>query len=362
MEIKDLETILTETLEKPEDGELKARYSDAISEFLKDNKSSNDVVSIVIRGVDIDRAVNYFDYIEAAQGNEIPSIWKQIRESKELEENKGCDGIKFLAGLLSSAFMKDSKLTAYQGNVIGKMVSMITDEKKPISTKSYSPVVLDYFVDEVISETTYPKWETFKLDGMTSKAFAEIILEVTASDEDKYRSIRQWGTNGLHLAEDLIEKERIEARIPKSRASDLREIYEHYEAVEKQLRDEVYTVAHLEKKINGLQDEIEKLESEKSDLQGEITTLEGSIEEQKNSLRKAEQEIDERKSINDAFSAVKKNDEEGMLNDIAGELKTVYGQIRSIETKEMTAELGEMYRVLIGKVFNTLNKKGIRME
>ena len=37
-------------------------------------------------------------------------------------------------------------------------------------------------------------------------------------------------------------------------------------------------------------------------------------------------------------------------------------QIKSSENKEMSVELGEIYRAMVKKVFKILDKKGIRME
>lgn len=42
MEIKEIEAVLTEALGKPEDDALQAKYTDAISGYLKDHKSSDE--------------------------------------------------------------------------------------------------------------------------------------------------------------------------------------------------------------------------------------------------------------------------------------------------------------------------------
>lgn len=362
MEIKEVEAALEEALKKPEDEGLKTKYADAITAYLKEKKSSDEVVSIVVRGIDLDRAANYFDYLDSVNKNDIQSVWKQIRESKVVSENKNNNGLKLVSGLLSQAFMKVGNTESQTGNIVSKLIALIDDEKHLIPDKVYGPIVLDYFVDEALTGGKYPEWDSFKISGANNKRFAEIILTVTECDEEKYKSIRQWASRGIRFAEDLIEKEKIEARIPKSRVSEMFEIVDHYKALEKQVRDDEYKIADLGKEIEGLQKEIDRLNSEKRDLQGEIKALQGDVADQKKNLEKAEQEIDARKSINDAFSAVKKNDEEGMLNDIAGELKTVYGQMKSSESTEMTVQLGEIYREMIKSIFKTLDKKGVKVD
>ena len=168
--------------------------------------------------------------------------------------------------------------------------------------------------------------------------------------------------NGVRFAENLIEKEAIEERIPKSKIEDLLAIVDHYKSVEKQVREDVYEIAKRDVAIRELQDEISELNAEKKRLQEEIASLQGSIEEQKKNLKKASEEIDERKIINDAFAALKRNDEQGLLMDIAQDLKVTYKQLKRSENKEMDVELGEIYREMLKKVFKLLDKKGIRME
>lgn len=118
----------------------------------------------------------------------------------------------------------------------------------------------------------------------------------------------------------------------------------------------------MEDTIDGLQNDISNLNSEKKILQSNIRSLKDNIEIQKKDLEKAAEEIDERKSINDAFTALKKNDEEGILKDIAEDLKLTYGQMKRSENMEMNAELGEIYREMLKRVFKSLEKKGIRMD
>ena len=363
MEIKEIEAVLKAALEKPEDDKLQAKYADAVSGYLKNHKSSDDLMTIVVKGIDIDRAANYFDYLEGVSKNDMQSVWKQVRENKEILFNKDNNGLKFVAGLLGLSFMNVGNMESQAGNIISKLVSMVNDDKKPLSSGKYGPIILDYFVNDVLEIKNYPSWDTFKQPGEVLKSFAELILQIIPGKQDeKYKGIGLWASSGVRLAEKQIEKERIEAKIPKSRINDLMEIVEHYKSVEKQVRDDAYEVARLEGVIKGLKDDIDKLNEEKKGLQSDIKSLKNSIENQKKDLKKATEEIDERKSINDAFTALKKNDEEGILKDIADDLKLTYKQMKGSENTEMTAELGDIYREMLKRVFKSLDKKGIRME
>ena len=118
MEIKDIETVLTEALVKPDDNDLRNKYVDSITEYLTDHKSSDEIVTVVVKGINIDRAANYYDYLESIPKNDIPSIWKQVRENKEILSNKDNNGLKFVSGLIALSFMKAGNVESKNGNFI----------------------------------------------------------------------------------------------------------------------------------------------------------------------------------------------------------------------------------------------------
>ena len=363
MELKDIETVLIEALQKPEDESCKGKYEESISAYLKEHKKSSDeLITIIVKGMNIDRGANFLDFVAEVPKGDIQSLWKQVRENKEVVNNKDSNGLKLLLALLGLAIMQAGSIENQTGNIITKIVALVSDEKKPISERVYNPIVSDYFVEDVL-KVKYPSWESLKLTGETNKIFAEILLKSIEGEQDeKYKSFRQWVVLGLKTAEQQIEKERIEAMIPKSRIDDLKGILDHYREVEKQLRDNVYEIARLEGVIVELQKEIKSLYGVKKSLESRIEDLQSNIEDQKKTLAKAEEEIDTRKTINDAFTAMKENDEKGILNDIAEDLKLTYKQMKGSESTEMNVELGEIYREMLKRIFKTLDKKGIRME
>ena len=59
MSIQDVEEALQEALKEPEKARNKSRYAETIAGYFKDNKSNNEIISVVIRGVDLDRASNF---------------------------------------------------------------------------------------------------------------------------------------------------------------------------------------------------------------------------------------------------------------------------------------------------------------
>lgn len=363
MELREIEEVLEGFTKNTEDESLRTRYIDLMAEYLKDNKSSEELVAVVVKGFDIDHASNYYDYVASIPQNSLQSVWKHVRDSKTVSENKGNNGLKLVTGLLSLSFMKVGYWESMTGNIINKLILMIDDEKKPIHAECYRKILTDYFLEDIVSLTAYPQWDTLSISGNTSKRFAEILIQIITIDSiDKYRSIKQWATYGLKYADELIEKEKIEAKIPKSKVNDLQSIVDHYKEVEKQVRENVYEIASLEKTVKGLQEEIAKLNSAKRDLENEISSLHGDVEDHQKQIAEKDKELEARKKINDAADALKKNDEEGLLRDIANELKSEYRDFIDSKEDDMDVQLGEIYREKLKNIFKILAKKGIRME
>lgn len=363
MEINEIKQLLNNALQSPENISLNTQYGDAIAGYLEDKKSTDEIISIVIQGIDIDRAANYYDYLESVPKNDLPHIWKQIRQNREIKENTDLRAFKFIAGLLAQAFLKVGNMDTLLGNIIALMVDMLTSKKKEAAAEIYGPIILDYVLDVLDPKTPLPKWDTIKTSEDICKQFAELLLVVTANDSsDNYKPIRQWAGLGVKLAEESLKKKEIESKIPKSRISELSSILEHYRSVESQFRDSVYANAALEDKVVSLHQQINLLQREAQELNGQIRHLNAEIDKKEQLLDKAEKEIGEHTAINEAFGALKKNDETALLKDIGNDLKTEYRDFLDSESDEMDLQLGDIYREKIKNIFKILNKKGITME
>lgn len=363
MDVKDIEKTLIDALQAPDDPELRIRYGDAITEHLKDKRSTGEIVSIVIRGIDIDRAANYYDYLERASKNDLQSVWKQVRESKEAKRNTDNHTLKFLAGALALAFMKAGNMESQCGTIMTMMVAMINAKNRTIPVNVYGPILRDYILDDLDPKTILPRWETIKASEEVVAQFAQILLAMTEEEHaEEYKTVRQWAARGASFAEEQLKKKKIEEKIPKSRVSELMDIVEHYKVVEQLIRDSVYEAVKREEEINGLHQQIASLNEGKRNLEETIRTLNDDISKKQQLLDKAEKEVGERAAINEAFGALKKNDERSLLNDIAIELRAEYQDFVESESEEMDVLLGEIYREKVRNIFKILSKKGIKME
>ena len=364
MEIKELKSILDAAQKDEKNDAARNDYYDAITKCLKGKKISDEVLSVIIRGVDIDRAANFFDYLEKVQKNDIQSLWKRIRENKEIKDNSNNNAVKFLSALLLQSLTRLGCTDVICSGVLIALIHLLKNDKKQIPCKVYEPIILDYLVMDIPPKTALLRWEEIKAPGEVSRDFSEIILAITADKEkqEEYKGVRNWANIGIRYAEKKIRTEKIEARIPKSHINDLMALVQHYQLVEDQVRKSEYTIEDLGDEIQKLQGQLDELNQSKHLLEAEIKRLESTIEDKEGMLSKAEQEVDERKAINDAFNTKKKMDEEALLSDIANELKAIYQDFMESESDQMDEILGDIYREHIRNIFKILKNKGIKVE
>lgn len=363
MDIKNIENILNEALKETDNLKLKKDYGEAITEYLEEHKSTDEVITIVTKGFSIDQGANYYEFLESMPKEEYTGVWKQIKKNKTIKSNINNNGLRFVAGIFAMALMNESILESQKHHMLSLMMDIVNAEKEKNGNKSYELILKEVFVDYFPHNYSFPIWEKISAMGKCQKEFAQIILDIIQDQPEKeYVGIRYWASEGLKSAEAQIEKEKIESRIPKSRIEDLQSIVEHYKAVEKQVKKDVYELARLEKNVNNLQQDINRLQKEKGELCSQIETLKQKHQNLQNKLEKAERTISEHKAINDSFSSVKKHEEEALLKEIADEISAEYRDFKDSQYDEMDVVLGEIYREKLRNVFKILERKGITME
>lgn len=364
MEIKDVQEALSNALQAPEDEAARNKYCSSVADYLKGGEPSVEIVSIVIRGIELDHAANFLDFLEGVSKDKLKNIWKkQIQQSKELKEGKKTHSLMFLSCMLSVSFMKVGNMESLRESIITAIVELISDDKNNLPVKTYGPIICDCFLDDFNPKSDLPGWDSIKISVETCRQFAEILLNATDGKKaEQYKMVRLWAARGVRYAEKQIKKKEIEAKIPKSRIEDLTEIVDHYKKVEQQLRAEVYEEARLQNDIAELHRDIDALQGEKRTLEERIRRLTADMTEKQQLLEKTEKEAAERAAINEAFGALKKNDEGALLQDIANELKAEYQDFVESVSDQMDRDLGEIYREKLKNIFKILAQKGIRME
>ncbi|MCQ2495991.1 MAG: hypothetical protein MJ131_05310 [Lachnospiraceae bacterium] len=365
MSINEIRELQKECLDHLDDYSLARRYSELLEKYLNDEKTTDEIISVIINGIDIDRASALFDYFESAQKSDIQDCWKKIKKNTVFKDNKKNASVKLLVGMIYMTLIKNENVIVICPGVFRSFINLINDDKKPIIASVYGPILVDYCFSELQKQyNKFPEWEDLKIAPQIVNSFIEIAIDIINKNDTlkDYYDLNKWLNKGKKIAADAIERERIEEQIPKSKIDDIKSILEHYTKVEKQFRDGVYREDKLQKDIVELNLQIEELNRQKNDLERQICELNGNMQEQQKSLVEAGKEIEERKAINDAFDALKKNDEGALLKDIANELKAEYRDFKASEADDMDIQLGEIYRVKIENIFKILDKKGIKVE
>lgn len=319
--------------------------------------STEEVVSIVIRGIDLDRGANYFDSLERAQEKELKAVWKQIhRQSKKMTEEQTDLVLKFLFGMLWMSFMKAGKMEILCGDILIELVGMIMNKKRPVSDQIYGQILRDYLLDDLDPRNALPEWNSIKASAEDCQQFAQILLKGSGGENtEKYTQIRRWAESGLRYTQEQIKRKKIEEKIPKSHIADLTAIVDHYRDVEKQLREQVYQIAKM-------QDEIGTLYGEKSDLERQVRELTEELTATQQRLDKAEKKVRELAASNKAYNALKKTMKWHCLRI----LLTISGRstmILSIPNRIKWMKNSVIYTGgKLKNIFKILRRKGIRME
>ena len=360
MDIIELKKIQEEALKDKENFALCSTYGDAIETYLKNNAITVEFIDVIISGMDIDRGVNYYDYLESLKQNSLLDVWRIIKTSKIIKNDKKGNSYKFLFGSLYLSIINSGKMGALLGNIITTINGVICDDNSLVSV--FGPIFLDYFVNELHDRIVLPNWDKINVSPEAILKFVNSLLMIDDLNKHECHSIRVWLENGKKYANEEIEKKNIESKIPKSQIDAFQELIKHYSDIEQQLRNSIYQIAFLEGKIKLLNDELSQLNVEKNEMKKTISRLNAEIEERDIDLNKAGKEIEERKKLNQVQVQYREDSQEALLQDIARALKAEYGDFIETEKVPMSEMLGEIYREKLKNIAKILQKKGIKVE
>lgn len=362
--LKQLEMSLNASLQDLKNDEKATEYANCLTTYLQSNIVTAEVVSIIVKGMDIDRGANFADYLEGVSQKDLINIWKSIKKSVEIKIAKNGNGIKFLSCLFYLAMIKVGMMGTQLGNILAYLTTLISEDNTQTPLEIYGPIVKDYIFCELPDNYEFPKWEDIKAADTIKKSFSEKMLEAISSDREGKLNFRlkMWLSSGVKFADDAIARKELEEKIPKSQISELNKIADHYLSVERQLRDAIYKIDYLEKEKESLLDQISCLNEEKTVFQEEIRGLKTNIEAIQGELQTALEEVETRKKINDTADALNDKEKEAIRREVASDLKTEYLDFMDSVGDPMDDVLGEIYREKIKNIFRILGKKGIKVE
>lgn len=99
-----------------------------------------------------------------------------------------------------------------------------------------------------------------------------------------------------------------------------------------------------------------------AELQNQLVDAESKLDIQSKQIAEYISEIERLKTVISVYSEDKQSSMDGQLNAIASKLKTEYSEFKDALELDMTAEIGEILRDQLMRVFKILSKAGIDIE
>ncbi len=363
MKIETIEESMRIALKNLENIEEIKKYQNDVIEYLTENKVTDEIITVVVKGFNIDQGINFFDYLDNISNEELKVVWLKIKKNKEIKENNNNNGISFLIALFSFSFMNNKLLFSQKNIVINLIMTIIGVKKRKLKAEIYEPIIKEYIIDYFPENFEFPEWEIMELDGWHQKEFAKIVLDIIEKENGKKKTrIWFWANKGIQLADIKIEKEEIEKKIPKSKIYDLQNLLEHYQNVEENYRTLVYDNVDKDKTIADLQIDKKRIVEEKNTIAKETEFLKNEIELLKGKLKSLEEKLEAHKNINDSFNLAKEKEKNAIFKDIGRALRNEYKDFVKSQEFEMSDILGEVYREKLKSVFKILAENGINME
>lgn len=361
MEIKEIREIVIECKNSGSE-DMQKKYISELESFLSANKINQELINLMIFGVEIDRAKVICSYLESANADAKNAFIKSIKDNDAIKANSNNSALSFLLLVLSVASIKSKNLENVAISTITTLNDLIFSTMKKVADEQ-KQIIKDCYIGSITSNN-FVEWNSDKYDYKAVKAFTDIVIDVIREqgEAEQNKLLLSWLVKGSQKAETEIERQRIEADIPQSKVNDIRVLVEHYEKVEKILLKTVHDKADLEKLLASREAEIAELKRAKSDLEYEVKSLKGNIDSKNQSLDAAQKEIEERKELNKAQTQYREDSQASLLKEIAGALKAEYSDYAESKNDEMDVMLGEIYRDKVGNIFKILESKGIKVE
>lgn len=363
MKIEEISKCLQECLKVPDDGNRIYAYKNEINQYLAKEGIDEKIIDIVIKGIDIDNG-EILDFLIGLDERELKEVWMKIRKNSDISNGTNIKAFKLIVIMFCESLNKSGNLDKISVDIFKCMMNMINGKKSAISSSEYKKIIEKEFVECINKDCKMLNWQEVKDGENQIESFTSIMQEILSKSNFVKQQfiLKKWIDEGEKYAKTEIENKKIMATIPPLRINELKELTEHYEKVEKDIKQKAYKINSLEKNIESLNEYISNLETEKIKLEIEISNLRKEVDSKNKKIEEAGKEIKERKEINNAFDALKKSDEKAMLKDIGGELKNIYRDYLNSEKDSMDMDLGEIYRDNMRRIFKTLKNKGVEFE
>ena len=255
-------------------------------------------------------------------------------------------------------------------------------------SKDNAKCIEKYFLAVLKPETQYPTWDTVALHKEIVKEFcvyfySEIEIMRTEKNAKKLTPVITWLSSGRSEAPVVKEVEStsdVEKNDSSTIATGSAPVIENkpwdFNRVSCVLKDLSEKVASLGVEHRTLQKKKEELSTLNKGLseslistkellsvtQQKLNDAEATVAQQSSKIDELDAEIAKLSSIVSVYAEDKQSSMDGQLNAIASKLKSEYKEFQDALEAEMTAEIGEIVRDQLHRVFKILIKAGIDIE
>jgi chromosome segregation ATPase len=242
-----------------------------------------------------------------------------------------------------------------------------------------------YFVLVLTSQAELPEWNTITVKPVIIQEFCNYIIGICSTitgnkSAENVKKVVAWLKSALpsvvndipHNKSDEIStvfmEKKMEPAQPKAMghlfelAAQLKDmatqLHAFAEESEKTKRTTAILMAENEEAVSKLRTAEETI----STLQNQLTETETELTSIKSQAAELLTENEKLKAVISVYSEDKQSSMDGQLNAIASKLKTEYNEFKDALDLEMTAEIGEILRDQLMRVFKILSKAGIGIE
>jgi len=311
---------------------------------------------------------------------------------RDNEKNISCKILIQLLGLFIVNFPQDTEAIGFFMLCIPQKT-----ETKSGKTSNDLPLIIEkYFFLEVSAGTKYPDWETLPIGTDMQAKFSLLLIEAIKGikqqkgrDPEIIKTVLNWLNikqqevpNQTEHHNQLVSKGKPDIKLSEKEKKAERESLSRSQFVDKitALENELSRIKKanidvskefsqlklgrkvLEEKYSRLETSNELLASEKKHLQFELNNYKEEIASKGKENIFLKEEIEKQKSVLSIYSSDKQNSLNEQRNAIAATLKTHYLNYKDAIEMDMTLELGENLKYLVGDVFKTLAKAGVDVE
>jgi len=332
-----------------------------------------------------------FNFLKELDDTQKLDIITKITKGEMYKQNEKGILLKILIHLLSLfiVFLPSSV------SVIDMLIRYIPYKAKTKSntiTKDLSSVLEKYFISEIKTDTIFPDLKQIIKEKehriSFSVLFSDGLKEINSKDTGVLQKISKtliWLDN--KSSEDNTASE-LKILSEQSKHRDIQQKKERFEvntliSLKETLQNDLSIITKAVEHISVLENELsfvkkdkkkieneylqiktvnETLISEKLKLHSDIGAMKSDNTSKEKEILILKEEIEKQKSVLSIYSSDKQNSLNEQLNGIASKLKTHFLNYRDSLEMEMSTELGENLRNLVGDIFKTLVKAGIDTE